>query len=192
MTPTFATPLTWALLCAAQFAFVTDKAGVRVSRRTDTRAIELVAEGEIAAPPDEVRGVLLDYAHHPGWVRGLKESRVLQRGDHFVDVYQRLDLPVIDDRDFTLHVTWQDVGPVRWLRFVQANDRGPPPQRGAVRVALHEGSWQLEPTDGGRATRATYHLRLDLAGSLPGWMARGRAAEDLPAFFEALRRQLHH
>jgi hypothetical protein len=156
---------------------------VRVYRRADAREIDLSAEGDIAAPPERVRDVLLDYEHHPSWNRHLVESRVLTRGDHFLDVYQRLDLPVLDDRDYTLHVTWGD----DWLRFTTANDRGPPPRRGVVRVALHEGEWKLEALPNG-GTRAHYHVRLDLAGSLPSWIARRHAGEDVPELFQSIRR----
>jgi hypothetical protein len=60
-----------------------------------------------------------------------------------------------------------------------------------VRVATHEGSWRLDPIDGGRRTHATYELKLDLAGSLPSWLGRGRAGKDVPALFDAIRHQAH-
>jgi hypothetical protein len=59
-----------------------------------------------------------------------------------------------------------------------------------VRVNVHEGSWLLEPVDGGRATHAVYRVHLDLAGSLPSWMARGGAAKDVPDLYENVRRQV--
>src|SRR5262249_36106754 len=139
---------------------------------------------------DQVMRVLLDYDNHTRWVRGLKESKVLGRGDDWVDVYQRLDLPILDDRDFTLHVTFGEKGATRWLRFATANEKGPPPKKGVIRVALHEGAWQLEPIDNGRSTHAVYQFHLDLAGSLPAWMGRGRAGRDMPTLFESIKKQL--
>ena len=170
---------------------IEERHGVKVFRRDGARGIELGAEGDFDAPPARVLEVLLDYANHPRWVRGLKESRILERGKDWLDVYQRLDLPVLDDRDFTLHVTWGERADGKWLRFTAANERGPAPAKGVVRVPLHDGEWQLAPTDGGRATHAVYHFHLDLAGSFPAWMGRGKAGRDVPNLFESIRAQLH-
>ena len=165
------------------------KAGVDVYRRSG-HAIDLAAEGDIDAPPDVVLKVLTDYGSHPKWVHGLSVSQVLDRRDGALDVSQRLHLPMLDDRDFAMHVTWKGSGDAREIHFATTNDKCPtPPDKGVVRVPLHEGSWRLEPVDGGRRTHAVYRFRMELGGNLPMWMARGRAAKDVPALFEAIRGQ---
>jgi hypothetical protein len=177
-------------LAQAGFLEVARDHGVTVWRREGGGAIELAAEGIINAPPAQVRAVLLDYEHHGCWLKELRESRVLVRDPHSLIVYQRLGLPVIADRDFTLKVNWGEDGDVLWLAFRAANELGPPPEKHVVRVMVHEGGWRLEPVDAGRQTRARYHFRLDLAGSLPAWMARGRAAKDVPGLFQSIRAQV--
>ncbi len=175
------------------FQPVGQRDGVTVYQRK-ADGIELSAEGDIAAPPSEVLRVLTDYAHHPRWVKSLAESQVIAQREGSLDVYQRLALPMIDDRDFTLHVNWGRDGERAWVRFAAVNERGPAPRRGVVRVNVHEGGWDLLPIDGGRATHAVYRFRIDLAGSFPSWMGRGAAARDVPALFQALRREVapHH
>lgn len=166
-----------------------EKAGVDVYRRGG-HAIDLAAEGNIDAPPDVVLRVLTDYSSHPKWVHGLAVSRVLDKQPAGLDVYQRLHLPMLDDRDFAMHVEWKAAGDEREIHFATKNDKCPaPPDKGVVRVPLHEGSWRLEPVDGGAHTHAVYRFRMELGGSLPMWMARGRAAKDVPALFEAIRAQ---
>jgi hypothetical protein len=144
----------------------------------------------IDAPPARVRDALLDYPRHPSWLKELRRSEVLVRDPHSLVVYQRLVLPVIADRDFTLKVRWGEDGDVLWTRFSAANELGPGPLRGVVRVGIHEGSWRLEPVDGGRRTLARYHVRLDLGGSLPPWMARGRAGKDIPGLYQSIRAEV--
>ena len=179
-------------LASSGYVAIHDDKGVRVYKRAGTHSIDFAAEGDISAPPERVLKVLLDYGSHPKWVNHLAESRVLATSPFSELVYQRLSLPIIDDRDYTLLVTWGEDGPSRWMRFSTANDRGPAHRSGIVRVNLHEGGWRLEPIDGGRATHATYQFRLDLAGSLPGWMGRGRAGKDIPALFENIRNQIRY
>src|SRR5262245_57907068 len=106
--------------------------GVVVYRRDQGPAIELYAEGVIAAPPEQVRAVLLDYPRHPTFMKHMAEIRVLGRGDRSLLVYQRLDLPVLSDRDMVLQVSWGEEGEVLWTRFQAVTDRGPQPREGAV------------------------------------------------------------
>ena len=76
------------------------------------------------------------------------------------------------------------------MRFAIANERGPKPVDGVVRVTAHEGSWRLEPTDGGKGTRAVYRFHLDLAGSVPSWLGKSQATDDLVDLFTRIGRQL--
>lgn len=167
-----------------------DKHDVTVYRR-DGHAIDLAAEGDIAASPDVVLKVLTDYASHPKWVHGLSTSQVIDRDAHGLDVYQRLKLPMLEDRDFALRVDWSHEGDNRTIKF-HSSQKGPPPTNGCIRVPLHEGSWHLEALDGGTRTHAVYRFRMELGGSLPMWMARGRAGKDVPDLFEAIRRQVQY
>jgi hypothetical protein len=163
--------------------------GVTVYRHEGEHGIALAAEGDIAAPPDTVRRVLLDYTSHPKWNKHLAESRVLSRNADSLLVYQRLELPMISDRDFTLRVRWGDEGDTRWMQFSTENQHGPGPRDGVVRVQTHEGMWRLQPTADGRGTHATYYVHLDLAGSLPGWMGKSRAGKDVLGLFDQIRNQ---
>src|SRR5438552_1987801 len=118
--------VTWAFtstmaLSQAGFTRIGGDKGVTVYRREGAQMIELAAEGDIDAPPAAVLAVLSDYAHHPAWVKGLVESRVLARSPGELLVYQRLDLPILDDRDYTLRVTWGETDGASWLRFAAAN-----------------------------------------------------------------------
>jgi len=163
---------------------------VVVYRLRGSSLVDLAAEGSFAAPPARVQGVLTDYGRHARVVKGVAESRVLSRGRSELVVYQRLDLPVLDDRDYTLAVSWGARGSQLWVKFACANQRGPAPSRGVVRVWTHTGGWLLQPTLGGRATQARYQVQLDLGGSLPRWMARSGAGRELPQLFAAIAGQL--
>ena len=86
--------------------------------------IELAAVGEFDAPPAEVQAALLDYGSHPRVNKHLAESTVLARRPGELVVYQHLKLPVIKDRDFTLHVAWTE-GSLRGFSFNIDGDAGP-------------------------------------------------------------------
>jgi hypothetical protein len=176
-------------LAADGFELISDSKGIKVYQRDKRGGVELGVEGNIAATPDRVRQVILDYPRYSRWQKHIKETRVLARAEGSLDVYERLDLPVIDDRDFTLHVTWGD-GAVPWVRFTTSNALGPPPVKGVVRVRQHEGGWRLEPVDGGKATHLVYRFYLDLMSSLPTDLCKRRAASELTELIAGIAKQL--
>jgi hypothetical protein len=161
--------------------------GVTVYRRQGSSIVELAAEGGFTSPPARVRAALLDYPRHHRLLKNIAESRVLARGKDSLVVYQRLRLPLISDRDYTLIVSWGADGRTLWLKFCCGNSRGPNPRPSVIRVSTHEGGWLLLPIQDGRSTWARYQMRLDLAGSLPRWMARSGAGAEIPDLFEVMR-----
>lgn len=171
------------------FASVGEDRGVKIYRRPREKGIELACEGRLAGSPDRVLRVLNDYPAHRRWQKHLKGQQILGKGDGFVDVYERLELPILDDRDFVLHVTWGAEGDARWLRFSTVIAGGPPPVDGVVRITDHGGNWLLQPIDGGQRTYAVYRFHIDLAGSFPEWLS-GQAGGDLSEFFESIDREL--
>jgi len=176
-------------LASEGFTLLGEEKGVRVHRREKRAGVEFAAEASLPAPPEQVRRALLDYASHQKWQEHLKENKILARSADSLLVYQRLDLPVIDDRDYTLQVTWGAEGPILWMRFAAANERGPKPVADVVRVTAHAGGWRLEP-DGGNGTRAVYRFHLDVGGSVPSWLGKGQAKDDIIEFVVRLKREL--
>lgn len=176
------------VIAASAYALVTTQHGVSVQQRSDVPTIDLVADGSFDAPPDKVLAVMLDYEHARDWQKNVAECRVLKRSSNSLDVYQLLKMPVIDDRDYTLHVTWGEDDKGAWMKFT-LSEAGPPSPKGVVRVPVHEGKWRLDKTAEG-GTKAHYEVKMDLGGSLPASMTKKRAATNIPNFFEGLRAQL--
>jgi hypothetical protein len=173
----------------AGWKHVGGRSGVEVFRHLSSPVIDLYAEGDIEAPPSVVRDVLLDYEHASKVTDNVGESRILAKNDREIVVYQRLKLPIISDRDFTLRATWGQRGAVLTEQFAVDNARGPAEKEGLVRLSTLQGSWALEPIRGGAATHARYRVQIDLAGDVPKWMVSGGAAKNVPKLFEGLRRQ---
>jgi hypothetical protein len=174
---------------APGYKHVGGKSGVEVYRQMQSPVIELLAEGEIDAPPSVVRDVLIDYPNARKTSEHVAESRILAGGLRQATVYQRLNLPVISDRDFTLHAAWGERGDITWVRFRVDNGSGPAARDGIVRLQTLNGGWDLRPLRDGTATQAVYRVQIDLAGDVPMWMVSGGAAKDLPKLFDNIRQQ---
>jgi len=174
-------------LSEAGYERIARSSGVSVYKHRDADVIQLGADARIDAPPDAVMRALLDYEGQVGVIGRLSEVKVLRRAKGQLTVYQRLNLPVIDDRDFTLDVRYGQAGETRWISYHALKRGGPPPRDGVVRVTDHSGSWQLRPVDGGRATLARFMVRIDLSGWLPKWMARSGSGKEVPELFKQVR-----
>ena len=172
------------------YELIAERAGVRAYKHTDGDMIRIGAEGRLAAPPDSVREALLDYRDQVGKIGRLSETEVLESGDNWLFVYQRLNLPVISDRDYNLYVHWGDDGGLTYIVHQAVESVGPGERDGVVRVVRHTGSWQLLPIEDGRATYARFQASIDLGGWLPMWLARAEAGKELPDLFRDVRAML--
>jgi START domain len=175
------------------FSKIASKQGVSVYKHRSADNIRIGADGRVAASPWQVLAAVLDYRHQVGVIDRLSESRVLARGRDWMLVYQRLNLPVISDRDFVLRVRWgQAADGTVWVRYrAVRSPRAPAPKSGVVRITHHQGSWQLRPLAVGTATQVRFQLSIDLSGWLPKWMARAGAGKELPALFGSVRQLIN-
>jgi hypothetical protein len=181
------TPLSRSLTSRG-FKKIAKKKGVTVYKHPRSAYIRLGAEGQINQPPEKVFKALLDYPNQKSYISRLSQVKVIKRTKKWLIVYQRLNLPVISDRDFTLFVKFGKTGNTRWITYRAVTNRGPKKRSGIVRVTLHRGSWQLKSINGGRSTFARYQMVMDLAGTFPLWLAKRGSGKALPKLFSNVGR----
>lgn len=165
------------------FVQIAKTRGVVVYKNNSSDVIWIGAVGIIPAPPDKVYQALLEYDRQAGKIIRVSEATVLSRDQDSLFVYQRLNLPIISDRDFVLRVTHGQDLTRRWIRYQAVSDQGPGPRPGIVRVTRNTGAWELLPTQGGNATIARCEFRISLGGILPLWMAKSRAGNEIPQLY---------
>jgi hypothetical protein len=107
--------------------------GITIHSRT--RAGSAIKEfrgiGVIDAPPAAVFAVVDDSEAYPSFMPYTAEARVLKRDKDTVINYQRLRVPLVSDRDYTLrseNARWNGPeGPIYRVRWAPANNVGPAP-----------------------------------------------------------------
>lgn len=158
--------------------------------RAGSPVAEVRAVGRIEAAPATVKAVLDDRDHYPQFMPYVAEVRVLSSNPaaHTLVAYMRLDPPIIGERDYTIAVREEPRPGGFFTSWQIANDKGPPEKPGVVRVKISEGSWLLEPEDGGKATRATYTLFTDGGGSVPTFVVNQANKRSLNELFTAVRK----
>lgn len=191
----------WAVLLGAALAapegweVVAEGDGLEVRERArpGSSVREIEVESVIDATPERVFRVLLDFDRCTELMPYTAEARVVHReaGGRVTHVYTVIDAPLVARRDYTLRLAdesdWQGGAGFLLLTWT-LSALGPPPREGVVRVAVNEGSWRLDPLDGGRQTRATYRLFTDPGGGLPAWAVGIGNRKALPEVMAAVRK----
>jgi hypothetical protein len=101
----------------------------------------------------------------------VKRRDILSRGADELLVYEQIHTPVVSDRDVTLQFRRSVQGQGFAISFVTANQLGPPPASGFVRLPMVRGKWTLTPDAAG--TRVVYECYSEPGGSIPAWLVRG-------------------
>lgn len=153
--------------------------GARAARSVGAR---IVAEIDIAAPPQIVWQAMTDCARAPAFVPGLKACRVLQ-----VDPSGLRDVREHQVKFTTLlpHITMQfrsEYRPFEEIRFttqgVGTNQRP---------LTTSSGRWTLSSENGGRATKVSYEVELRTSLPAPRSLLQNGLRRDVPAVLQALR-----
>lgn len=175
-------------LRARGYTRIVERRGVTVYQSREASTVKLVAEAVLPVPPERLQAVLIDYDAQVGHVERLRVAKVIERSKNRLLVYQRLDLPLISDRDFTLDVRWGGSGDRLWVKYHVAPKGGPAPTADVVRLTHHSGRWQILPGPSAGTSRLRFRVSIDLAGSLPKVLAKAGAGRDVPDLYGALCR----
>jgi hypothetical protein len=178
---------------------IDDKDGVALFSRAriGSGMKEFKGTGVIDSPPATVEKVLADVGSYTVFMPYVTEARVISQDGITEVTYQRLNVPFVSNRDYTVRVEHGTAkGAAGELIFRDtwqtANEAGPAERHGVVRVKVNEGSWLLEPSGaGGGSTRATYQIFTDSGGALPAFLANRASQTIIPRLFEAIRKQAH-
>lgn len=160
-------------------------------QRPGSDIAEVKAIGVIDAPPWIVKNVIDDVGRYKEFMPYTKASDILKKEPAAVVSYQRIDAPLVDNRDYTIRIRDEsrrlaDGRVVYKNHWVPAEGIGPKPIEGVVRVNINEGYWLLEDEDGGKRTRATYYVYTDPGGSLPSFIVNAANTNAIPDLFKAV------
>jgi ribosome-associated toxin RatA of RatAB toxin-antitoxin module len=136
------------------------------------------ANVEIDAPPSVVFRIILDCDRAARMNPGVKSCRVVSRAPDGTEIREHtvkwgFFLP-------TMHSTSRvTLTPDREIRFTCIG--------GDIRAC--DGSWRLEPLDGGSRTRVTYDMWASAPFAVPAGMISAVMRKDVPNSLKALRRE---
>jgi hypothetical protein len=143
----------------------------------NTAIKEIWAEGEIAAPVQDIQEACMRVERFRNFMPFLKDSREISEhlDDGSVYIYTMIDLPVVGKRDYVVRT---------WLReSVSADGSGTfrnewkafpdrlPRRSGISRIERNEGGWTVTPIGDGSKSLGVYHFAVDPGGLVPNFAA---------------------
>ena len=173
---------------------VIEEDGIRLDsrRRVDTGVIQIRGTVELPCSTRTVWDWITTPQSYLEIMPGTLASVHLEETEGRVIVYQRLDASPSSDRDYTLDVrfTVDDREDGEWFdrAWSVANELGPPPKKGVVRVEVNEGTWKLRPL-GVDGCRLLYDNYIELGGRLWTRLANGGARDSAEGFLRNLRQR---
>ena len=172
-----------ALPAFAERTLVETREGITVeSQSDDGRTIPILfGTTTMKAPPARIADWIGAVHTYTEWQHNCEEARTLPQSDGPPLSYNRIGSPwPVSDRDVVLRSKRSNgEGGRIHIEFRNTDAPNAPTKTGAVRMPRLEGSYLLEPIEGG--TRVVYTLDSDPGGSLPAWLVR-QASKDLPYF----------
>jgi hypothetical protein len=159
---------------ATGWQVLSNRDGLLVERRADDRPYEIRATVETSLPPAAIFETIWKQREHPQFVPHLKRLDLLSEdGDEHL-AYEQVEVPLARDRDYTVRLHKRvDVEAQRYeIGFATANEAGPPPNAGHIRVPSIHGRWLIEVGPDGKGSRVRYEVFSDPGGAIPGWLLK--------------------
>lgn len=153
---------------------------------------ELRATIVINAGPDIVWQAVMDRDTYRKSRKYIEVDTIFKTGNGTVWYnYQRVAPPMISKRDYTLrYESFTDPAKQSYrIEWRTANDHGPAPVRGVIRLDTCYGSFTLEPREKGGKTLITYLVRVDPGGQVPPWVANIANRMSIPDLLRDVRDQ---
>lgn len=160
--------------------------------RAGSEVREVLGKGSFDAPPWVIKNVIDDVGRYSSFMPYTEKSTIESQGDGWMISYQRLAIPLADDRDYVIKLfdeshedaTGKVVWKNRWT--TDGAKGGPKPVDGVVRILINEGYWQLEDLDGGKHTKITYYVYTSPGGAMPAFLVNAANTQAVPDLFKAV------
>lgn len=140
--------------------------------------------------PEAIFAVIWNVSEQHEFVPNVKELKVLRASDEEVVLYERITIPIVQDRDYVLRLTKRVDERQRTYEVVAEgrSELGPPPAKGVVRMTRLSSRFTVTPAPEG-GSLVTYVSFGDPTGNVPSWIIRTADVRGPRDFVRAILRR---
>jgi hypothetical protein len=153
---------------------------------------ELKANCVMDAPPLNVWQAVMDKDTYKDSSKYVVVDKVFRTANENIWYnYQLVAAPLFAKRDYTLrYESYKDPGKMYYrLVWKASQEYAPPLNKGVVRLGICDGSFTIEPYEGGKKSYITYWVCTDPGGQVPAWAANLVNRSSLPDFIRTVHKQ---
>ncbi len=153
---------------------VSETDGITIEQRTvgGSKFVELKFTTQTDKTPRSLCDVAFGDGKFDAAEPDLKSRAIVQESADERVTYEQITPPIVSNRDYVVRARRLMEGEACRMTFEAANELGPKPPDGWVRVSKLKGHWLFEPLEGGK-TRLTYVVFTDPGGSIPPFLVEG-------------------
>ncbi|MFY8037237.1 MAG: START domain-containing protein [Cyclobacteriaceae bacterium] len=124
----------------------------------------------LKASQRQLKAMLLDVNHLADWQDQTVSAKLLKKvNDNEIIYHTEVKAPVVDNRDFVIRLTIQQVNAHEMRVTLVSIPDYIPKQKNVVRVPMSRAVWVVKEIKPGQLL-VNYSLEIDLGGTLPAWV----------------------
>jgi len=148
------------------------------------------AKFDVAATPEQLVAMLLDIDHLVDWQYSTASAQLLKKiNDHEIIYYTEVNAPVIDNRDFVIHLLIDrsidrkiTVTATSLPNYIPAKDK-------VVRIPMSKAVWKITEESKNKLS-IEYVIEIDFGGVVPGWVVNSVAHKAPYETFKSMREKI--
>ena len=142
----------------------------------DSKYKKIKTTFSLSASPEQLINMLLDIDHLGKWQYRTVSAQLLKKiNDKEIIYYTEVSAPVIDNRDFIIHLKINRVANEReWTVTATSIPDFIPPKKNVVRIPMSRAIWKIKEDKPNKLT-IEYVIEIDFGGILPAWVVNSLA-----------------
>ena len=129
---------------------------------------------DINVAPEKLLSVITDFASYSSFIPEMKECKIVSSGEGTWDVCFKIHM--IRSLEYTLRLVQRSPTHVEWSLVSGV-------------FKSNNGSWRLEPINGGSVTRATYSVDISVGMFIPKTVVKNLVGKSLPVMLGQFKRR---
>jgi START domain len=145
----------------------------------------------LTANRSQLMAMLLDIDHLGDWQYRTVSAQLLKKiSDNEIIYHTEVDGPVIDNRDFIIHLKIDDAPTNReWTITATSLPDYIPKKENVVRIPMSKAVWKIKEVKNGQLA-VEYAIQIDFGGVIPAWVVNSLAHKAPYETFKSMREKI--
>jgi START domain len=167
-----------------------DSVQVYTCGKENSKYKTIKATFNLTASRSQLINMLLDIDHLGDWQYHTVSAQLLKKiSDHEIIYHTEVDGPVIDNRDFIIHLKINEPVNNEWIITGTSMPDYIPRKEKVVRIPMSKAVWKIKEVKSGQLA-VEYVIQIDFGGVIPAWVVNSLAHKAPYETFKSMREKI--